>query len=64
MNYTNNYHLPQWERSDRLLMDDFNSAMANIESGFGRLESSSEERSFLRLCRMAYNHYEIGRAHV
>lgn len=59
MNYTNNYHLPQWERSDRLLMDDFNSAMANIESGFGRLESSSEERSFLRLCRMAYNHYGL-----
>ena len=33
MNYTKNYHLPQWVKSDRLMMDDFNAAMADIESG-------------------------------
>ena len=33
MNYTKTYHLPQWEKSDRIMMDDFNAAMSNIESG-------------------------------
>jgi len=32
MNYTSNHHLPQWNKSDRILMDDFNAAMANIDS--------------------------------
>ena len=31
MNYTTNYHLPQWVESDRILMEDFNDAMANID---------------------------------
>lgn len=33
MNYTENYHLPQWEESDRIMRTDFNAAMANIEEG-------------------------------
>jgi len=33
MNYTSNHHLPQWVNSDRVRMDDFNAAMANIDSG-------------------------------
>ena len=33
MNYTTNHHLPQWVSSDRVRMEDFNDAMANIESG-------------------------------
>ena len=33
MNYTQNYQLPQWESSDRILMDDFNDAMEKIEGG-------------------------------
>ena len=33
MNYTNHYRLPQWEKTDRVLMDDFNQAMTSIESG-------------------------------
>jgi len=32
MNYTSNHHLPQWIRSDRVRMDDFNAAMANIDA--------------------------------
>ena len=35
MNYTTNYHLPQWVESDRILMGDFNDAMAGIEAGLG-----------------------------
>ena len=33
MNYTTNYHLPQWVESDRILMEDFNDAMESIEEG-------------------------------
>ena len=33
MNYTENYHLPQWVETDRVQMEDFNEAMANIEEG-------------------------------
>lgn len=33
MNYTTNYHLPQWVKSDRIMMDDFNDAMASMENG-------------------------------
>ena len=33
MNYAPNHHLPQWVESDRILMDDFNDAMASIDAG-------------------------------
>ena len=33
MDYTTNYHLPQWVESDRIMMEDFNEAMAAIEKG-------------------------------
>ena len=33
MNYTQNYHLPQWEESDRVMRSDFNQMCADIESG-------------------------------
>ena len=33
MNYTEKYHLPQWEENDRIMRTDFNEAMANIDSG-------------------------------
>ena len=33
MNYTTNYHLPQWVKSDRIMMDDFNAAMSDIDAG-------------------------------
>ena len=33
MEYTTNYHLPQWVESDRIMMGDFNEAMASIEEG-------------------------------
>ena len=33
MKYTENYHLPQWVATDRIMRKDFNTAMSNIESG-------------------------------
>ena len=33
MNYTTNYHLPQWVESDRILMEDFNQMCEDIETG-------------------------------
>jgi len=41
MNYTSNHHLPQWVSSDRVRMEDFNSAMANIESGMSANASAA-----------------------
>ena len=31
MEYTENYHLPQWEPTDRVLREDFNDAMSDID---------------------------------
>ena len=39
MNYTQNYQLPQWESSDRILMEDFNEAMEKLEDGLSGLEA-------------------------
>ena len=39
MNYTEKYHLPQWEETDRIMHTDFNSAMAALEDG---LDSHSQ----------------------
>ena len=33
MNYTEKYHLPQWEENDRVMRMDFNQMCDNIESG-------------------------------
>ena len=33
MEYTKNYHLPQWVKEDRIMMDDFNQMCADVESG-------------------------------
>lgn len=40
MNYTINYHLPQWEESDRVLMTDFNQMCRDMEAGLGRAENA------------------------
>ena len=36
MRYTDKYHLPQWEESDRVLMDDFNQMCADLEDGLAK----------------------------
>ncbi len=43
MDYTNRYQLPQWVRSDRILMDDFNNAMAAIENGMSANAAAASE---------------------
>ena len=43
MDYTKNYHLPQWVKSDRIMMDDFNRMCADIENGLtGNWQKSGE----------------------
>ena len=36
MNYTEKYHLPQWEETDRILRTDFNRMCADIEAGIAK----------------------------
>ena len=33
MNYTTNYHLPQWVETDRIQMEHFNQAFSDIDEG-------------------------------
>ena len=33
MNYTDKYHLPQWEETDRIMRTDFNQMCADMEAG-------------------------------
>lgn len=65
MDYTKNYHLPQWIESDRVRMEDFNNAMASIDAGISAARDaanqSGEEAGSLTagirtaLTRNAYN---------
>ena len=38
LNYTENYQLNQWEQTDRVLMDDFNSDNQKIEAALGTMK--------------------------
>lgn len=42
MNYTKQYHLPQWAESDRIMMEDFNQAMEDIETGLAEVRNGAE----------------------
>ena len=37
MNYTQNYQLPQWVETDRILMEDFNDAFSAIDGVLGQV---------------------------
>ena len=41
MDYTQNLHLPQWEKTDRIMMDDFNDAMSKIDAAMPRIVTGS-----------------------
>lgn len=43
MDYTKNYHLPQWVKEDRIMMEDFNAAMAGIEKGLSDSKTAISE---------------------
>ena len=62
MNYTENFHLPQWDEHDRIMRSDFNQMCADIESGLTRSRDTGETlngRTLDRFCRMAYNHFHL-----
>ena len=42
MNYTTNYHLPQWVETDRIMMEDFNQAMAAMDQGMAEAKVAAE----------------------
>lgn len=42
MNYTTNYHLPQWVESDRILMEDFNDAMETLDEGIAAAQAAAD----------------------
>ena len=42
MNYTKNYHLPQWVKSDRIMMDDFNRMCQDMENGLLTVKAEAE----------------------
>ena len=48
MNYTENYQLPQWVESDRVLMDDFNDAMDKTDTALLELEMKKRECKLLK----------------
>ena len=41
MEYTKNYHLPQWEESDRIMRTDFNQMCADIDEGIARAQATA-----------------------
>lgn len=42
MEYTKNYHLPQWAEEDRVMRTDFNTMCADIESGLTKTAADGE----------------------
>ena len=43
MNYTEKYHLPQWEETDRVMRTDFNQMCAGIENGLANAQSTADQ---------------------
>ena len=42
MNYTTNYHLPQWVAEDRILMEDFNQMCTDIDGGIAAAKTAAD----------------------
>ena len=42
MEYTTNYHLPQWVESDRIMMGDFNQMCSDIEIGLTTTKAAAD----------------------
>lgn len=57
MDYTKNYRLPQWVDEDRIMRQDFNNAMANIENGLTENHAAITGGNS-RLLRLAYNSWQ------
>lgn len=59
MNYTEKYHLPQWEENDRVLREDFNQMCAGMEGGLLETGQAAQEMLEKGLFRAAYNQYQL-----
>ncbi len=63
MQYTENYQLPQWAEDDRIMMGDFNKAMADIDRGLagvardGAAALAQAVGSGGQNCRVAFGSY-------
>ena len=42
MNYTKNYHLPQWAETDRIMMEDFNQMCSDMEAGLNTVREAAD----------------------
>ena len=42
MEYTSNYHLPQWVESDRIMMEDFNQMCSDMEAGLTAAKATAD----------------------
>ncbi len=42
MEYTTNYHLPQWVESDRIMMGDFNQMCSDIDGGILQAQEAAD----------------------
>ena len=47
MEYTTNYHLPPWVETDRIMMEDFNDAMASIDEGMSSNAQAAAEKPYV-----------------
>ena len=47
MNYTTNYHLPQWVETDRIQMEHFNQAMADIDTGVAAAQTAADNKGYI-----------------
>ncbi len=47
MNYTTNYHLPQWDETDRIMRTDFNQMCADMEAGLNANANAAEKAAEL-----------------
>ena len=53
MQRTSNYQLPTWEKSDRIMMEDFNGMTEKIDAGMERAQSTADTA-------LAHKNYAIG----
>lgn len=47
MNYTTNYHLPQWVEEDRISMEDFNQMCEGIDEGLTEIKTEAEDKGYV-----------------
>ena len=61
MTYTTNYQLPQWVKSDRIMMDNFNDANAKIDTALKNhddvLDTLTGQLTEKGNCRIVYGSY-------